>query len=191
MSEPKVGSHQLVYSIGHSNHTTEEFLALLRLYSMEVLVDIRSHPYSRYASQFNLEDLGRDIRAVGMKYIYLGRELGGRPQGSKFYDSEGHVIYALVAETPSFKEGIERLEKIIARNRSAIMCSEEDPARCHRYLLVGRVLKERGISIEHILGDGRIQTDEELAAQAGKNVQGLLFEELEEKTWRSIRSVLP
>lgn len=151
-----------IYSIGHSNHSIEKFLNLLKDFQIEVLVDIRSYPYSKYSSQFDMNNLKESVKKSGMKYLYMGGELGGKPQDTKFYDRNGNVIYSLIAQSLPFLEGISRLEKGLKYRRVAIMCSEENPGKCHRSLLVGQVLTERSITIFHIRGDGRLQTGDEL-----------------------------
>jgi uncharacterized protein (DUF488 family) len=181
-------------SIGHSNHALERFLDLLRQHRIEVLVDARSHPYSKFAPHFDTVSLKDAATRAGIKYLFMGRELGGRPDGNEFYDTEGHVLYWRVAESPLFLDGIERLENGIAKYRVALMCSEENPSACHRRLLVGRVLATRGIQIEHIRGNGSVQTEAELQAEGERhhnNGQIEFFEEpSQEKAWRSIQSVL-
>ena len=174
-------------SVGHSNHALERFLDLLRLHRLEVVVDVRSHPYSRFAPQYNRETLSEALQRVGIKYVFLGRELGGRPEGEEYYDAEGHVLYGRVAQSPVFGEGIARLENGLSRYRVAIMCSEEDPTDCHRRLLVTRVLGDRGVEVRHVRGDGRVQLERELAGAA----QGDIFNGFEETAWRSTRSVSP
>ena len=180
-----------LYTIGHSNHSEETFLGLLRVHAVQVLVDVRSQPYSSYSTHFNQEPLRQAMAAAGVKYLFLGQELGGRPEGDGFYDDDGHVLYGKVAGSELFQAGIKRLEKGISDYRIAMMCSEENPAVCHRQLLVGRVLTKRGVNVLHIRGDGRLETDEEVVARAGSDVhQPLLFGEMEKDSWRSIRSVL-
>src|SRR6266487_4680734 len=99
-----------VLTIGHSNYSVERLLELLRLHSVQVVADVRSHPYSKYASQFDREHLSKSLQDAGFQYVYLGRELGGRPRGDDFYDSKGHVYYDKVARSAVFGEGIARLE---------------------------------------------------------------------------------
>ena len=186
-----------IYSIGHSNQPIQAFLELLNKHGIQVLVDVRSHPYSRYVPHFNSPELANAVGQAKISYLFMGKELGGRPDGEEFYDAEDHVIYSSVAESPLFLKGIERLEEIGKASRVAIMCSEEDPAACHRHLLVGRVLAERGINLLHIRGDGCIQTGEELAslAEAPLYEHSLWSEQWPDsndrgsREWRSIRSV--
>jgi uncharacterized protein (DUF488 family) len=171
----------------------ETFLSLLSAHAIEVVVDTRSQPYSRYSTQFNGDKLAVELTKSDIKYLFMGNELGGRPKQQQFYDDEGHVLYSRLAQSDLFLEGIDRVEKGINKFRVALMCSEEDPTVCHRYLLIGRVLKERGARIRHIRGDGRLQSDEELESHQSPKDDGqlLLFEEPKETPWRSLRSVLP
>ncbi len=183
-----------IFSIGHSSHKLETFIGLLREYGIQVLVDTRSYPYSKYAPHFDSSVLKETISNAGMKYLYLGRELGGRPDQLEYYDASGRVLYGKVAQTENFLEGIRRLESGLKAFKVAIMCSEENPSACHRRLLVGRVLSMRGVLLYHIRGNGTLQTEAELAAQekneVGIDSQFVLFSEQKEDQWKSTQSVL-
>ncbi|MEO8493849.1 MAG: DUF488 domain-containing protein [Planctomycetota bacterium] len=179
-----------ILTIGHSNHTEEVFLDLLSRHRIDVLADVRSHPYSRYNPHFNRESLQQAVKAAGVRYLFLGDQLGGRPEDEASYDQTGHVLYWRVAESPEFLAGIERLERGRVQYRVALMCSEEDPAVCHRYLLVSRVLTERGGSVEHVRGDGTVQKQQDVDRSSGVG-QGMLFADLERDSWKSLLSVLP
>lgn len=183
-----------LFTVGHSNHALETFLALLRQHGIECVADVRSRPFSRYAPHFDAPNLKAALRGAGVAYVPLGRELGGRPDDETMYDPAGHVLYGRVAESAVFREGIERLERGGREHRVAMMCSEEDPADCHRHLLVARVLTERGAAVTHIRGDGRLQSYEAIERERTGNSrekQSLLFPEMEDDAWRSIRSVSP
>ena len=185
---PPSSSRLTLYTIGHSNHTAEKFLELLHEHGIEVLVDVRSQPFSRYNPQFNDNNLASALKAAGIRYLFMGDQLGGRPEGVEFLDDEGHALYHRMAESPQFLAGLERLEHGVGEHRVAIMCSEENPAICHRHLLVTRVISGRGIDVLHIRGDGRLETEDQIAPQ---EKQGVLFAELEEQSWKSLRSVSP
>ncbi|MBW3540978.1 MAG: DUF488 domain-containing protein [Planctomycetes bacterium] len=192
MSSGEVDSG-LIFTVGHSNHDEQTFLDLLAAHRIEVLVDVRSQPFCGYSTHFNREPLRQAVEARGVRYLFLGRELGGRPEGDEFYDDEGHVLYGRVAQSETFASGIERLQRGSREYRVALMCSEENPRVCHRWLLVTRVLRERGLDVRHIRGDGRLQSDAELDAEdadpaAPKQLR--LFAG-EEPPWRSLRSVSP
>ena len=183
-----------IFTIGHSNHEFQKFIDLLKSNEIEVLVDIRSSPYSRFAPQFNKDDFKKAIQAAGIKYLFLGKELGGKPEDPEFYDPEGFVLYSRIAESPLFLEGIERLMNGIRNYRVVLMCSEENPANCHRRLLVGRVLAEKGVQVQHIRGAGRVQSEDEVAREADQikkdNGQQSLFDPKEVPDWKSTQSVL-
>ncbi len=171
-----------LFTIGHSNHPLDRFLALLKSNRIEVLVDARTRPYSRFAPHFNKNALTASLQQLGIAYLFLGQELGGRPEGSEFYDEAGHVLYHRIADSPLFHAGITRLEDEIGQHRIAVLCSEENPAVCHRHLLVGRVMAERGAIITHIRSDGRLQSDAEIIPPRGK--ERTLFEDATTQ-WRS------
>jgi uncharacterized protein (DUF488 family) len=182
----------VLYTVGHSNHEQDHFCDLLASHKIEALVDVRSSPYSRYTPQFNAEPLKAALLGRDIRYLFLGSELGGRPASEDLYDAQGRALYHRMAETPLFQQGLERLEAGMSKFRVAVMCSEEDPAVCHRFLLVTRVLRERGVEIRHIRGDGSIASDDQIRAAAGcLQQQGVLFAEMENDSWKSLRSVLP
>jgi len=185
-----------IYTVGHSNHALERLVALLRLHEIDMLADVRSQPYSQYAPHFDRPSIESALKAAEVRYVYLGKELGGRPRGEEFYDpADGRVLYWRVAETPLFLAGITRLEAGIQRYRVAVMCSEENPEDCHRRLLVARVLVTRGVVVRHIRGDGRLEDETEWRDDTGtpREVQLSLFPaepRAGDTEWKSIRSVL-
>jgi uncharacterized protein (DUF488 family) len=174
-----------VFTIGHSNHSAEKFVDLLKRHRIEVVADIRSQPYSRHAPHFSARNLEAILFDNGIGRLFLGFELGGRPSAEEFYDLDGRVDYAQIERSQSFVNGIQRLESSIPDRRIALLCSEEDPTGCHRRLLVGRVLGERGIAVRHIRGDGSVQAEGE-----SSNDQPVLFPDSEVSVRKSIRSVL-
>ena len=154
-------------------------------YGIEVLVDTRSHPYSRHAPRFNARAIEATLSKDGIGYLFLGGELGGRPEGEEYYDDIGRVDYALLGCSRPFLDGISRLEKEIRARTVALLCSEENPIRCHRRLLVGRALEEQGFTLRHIRGDGSIQVEGET-----NGGQPVLFPESEARPRKSTRSAL-
>jgi uncharacterized protein (DUF488 family) len=178
-------------SIGHSNVSFEAFVDLLKQHEVEVVADVRTAPRSRYVPHFDSEPLRESLAEAGIKYVFLGRELGGRPEGDEFYDDYDHVLYGRLAESSLFEEGLERVLDGARKFRVAMLCSEEDPLHCHRHLLISRVLLSRGVDVTHIRGDGTLQSEGTLAMiEAGEQQQGALFDApAEERPWRSTRSV--
>jgi uncharacterized protein (DUF488 family) len=191
MDNPPQTAAPNVLTIGHSDHPIEHFLELLRTSSVEVVVDTRSYPYSNFAPQYDQQPIKEALAKSNLQYLYLGRELGGRPDGEQYYDAEGRVLYNRVADSDLFRQGLTRLESGIRKFRVALLCAEENPAQCHRRLLISRVLLTRGIAVDHIRGDGRLQSEAELAREIGQNDDQLpLFQEAEAPEWKSIPSVL-
>jgi uncharacterized protein (DUF488 family) len=164
-----------IWTVGHSRHELAALLAVLRGPGIELVADIRSQPFSRYNPQFNRQRFGAALSEAGLGYLFLGAELGGRPPEPEFYHGDGHVRYAALASTERFSAGLRRLLAEADRQRVAVLCSEEDPRRCHRRLLVGRVLTARGIPVRHIRGDGSVIRDEDLGPLPQPMNQGTLF----------------
>jgi uncharacterized protein (DUF488 family) len=174
-----------IFTIGHSNHSAEKFVGLLKQHGIEVVADVRSQPYSRHAPHFNAKDIEAILWDNGIRRLFLGFELGGRPTAEAFYDADGRVNYARIERSRSFLDGIKQLESSIRDHKTALLCSEEDPVGCHRRLLVGHVLGERGIVVRHVRGDGSVQTEGEASGD-----QPGLFPDTEVSVRKSIRSVL-
>ncbi|MEQ1406535.1 DUF488 domain-containing protein [Neorhizobium sp. Rsf11] len=151
----------MIWTIGHSTHSYEEFLSLLRRAGITAIADVRTAPYSRHFSQFNQDALKKELRLDGIAYSFLGDELGGRPKGSRYY-CDGVADYEEMARADEFKKGLDRVMEGATKYRIALMCSEHDPLDCHRCLLVGRALDQRDVAVRHILTDGSIVSHREI-----------------------------
>jgi uncharacterized protein (DUF488 family) len=145
-----------VYTIGHSHAATTRVLALLQGYQIAMLVDIRSQPYSRFAPQFNREILALSLQQSGIAYLYLGAQLGGRPQREQYRRPDGAIDDTRLVAMPAYLEGLERLQQEATHQRVAMMCAEADYRKCHRYRLVTRSLVGRGVTVAHILHTGEL-----------------------------------
>jgi uncharacterized protein (DUF488 family) len=143
-----------IYTIGHSNLAMARFIDLLRAHAIQLLVDTRSQPYSRYVPQFNREPLKASMEHAGIAYLHLGDQLGGRPRDAHYYRAQGAVDYARLAQAPFYQAGLERLKRAAEDGCLAIMCSEAGYKNCHRYHLITRSLVEEGIEVHHILHSG-------------------------------------
>lgn len=167
-----------VFSIGHSDHTAEAFVALLVRHGVSAVADVRAAPYSRHHPQFSKAALVATLRAAGLAYVYLGEQLGGLPSARVRGQMQGSG-YAAMAATEAFQEGLARVGQGRERHRIALMCAERDPIDCHRALLVGRALAGVGMAVEHILADGAIEghtaLERRLLDAAGRGEGGDLF----------------
>lgn len=129
-----------IFTIGHSNQTAEQFVALLQKHGVRLLADVRSSPASRFAPQFNRAALTRNLQEARIDYRWFGQALGGKPR----------------APEPVFSAGIADLLKVANSRPAAIMCAERDPRMCHRTHLVTPALLKNGATVTHILGDGAL-----------------------------------
>ncbi|MFE2754596.1 DUF488 family protein [Actinosynnema sp. NPDC059335] len=145
-----------VLTIGHSVHDLPTFVRLLRRHRVSAVADVRSVPLSRFTPQFNRGAIERGLRDAGIRYAFLGKELGARTEDPGCY-VDGRVRYELLAKTPEFLGGIERLLRGARTERIAVMCTEGEPLDCHRTILVARVLDEHGVPVGHVHGDGRVE----------------------------------
>ena len=152
----------VVYTIGHSNLPVEEWLSILLKLGMEILIDVRSVPYSRYAPQANREPLEEVVLDAGIDYIFMGVALGGRPKDEDACDVRGEVSYSRQVKTFAFTSALTGLLDEASRHTVCLLCSEEDPSRCHRGLLIGEELSGQGTEVRHIRGDGSIETQAEM-----------------------------
>ena len=157
-----------IYTIGHSNHSGEKFVALLLEHGVACLADVRSRPYSRYNPQFNRETLKQAAEAAGIRYAFFGESLGGRPNDPSLYD-EGNErpTYSRQRETALYREGVARLAALAAQAATAMMCSEGDPETCHRTLLITPSLLDLGLEVQHIYPDGHLEKAEPPMKQLG------------------------
>jgi uncharacterized protein (DUF488 family) len=154
----------VIFTIGHSNLAIEDFIAALRRGGVSRLVDVRSTPYSQFSPQFNRESLDDSLRSAGIGYRFEGYSMGGRPTDPTCYKTgavpEGQanylelVDYDEVARRPWFREGVGRLLDLARREPTAIMCSEEDPAHCHRYHLITQVIIDQAKVLDIRTGGG-------------------------------------
>ena len=180
-----------ILTIGHSRHSLERFIALLEAAQVTAIADVRSAPVSRFSPQFNKAALSASLAGRGIDYIFLGKELGGRPQQPAMY-TQGVADYEKMAVSPEFRVGLARLIETAERNRVAAMCSEADPLDCHRCLLVGRALAEAGNEVRHILASGDIIShtlaEERLLALEGLAEPDLLSASRDERLAEAYRS---
>ena len=149
-----------VLTVGHSNHPLETFVSLLRQHGVTTLADVRSAPFSRFNPQFNRKSLDASLQAHSIAYLFLGHALGGRPEDRSCYEN-GRVRYDRLARTPLYREGIDQVVETAGVERLALMCAEREPLDCHRTLLVGRSLAERGATVSHILADGTLEAHDD------------------------------
>ncbi len=155
-----------ILTVGHSNHEMATLLALLAAHDIQVVADVRSAPYSRHVPRFNKRELAKAVRESGMQYLFLGDVLGGKPVDPLLLDTTGKPDYDKIARRTSFHAGLDRLAEGVGKGfRIVLLCAEENPADCHRHLLLARSLEEQHrIKVVHLRKDGSCQTAQDLFA---------------------------
>lgn len=168
MSEPNI------LTIGHSNHALATFVALIEGSHISLIADVRSRPVSRFVPHFNRKPLEAALAEHGVSYLFLGRELGGRPDDPALVRN-GKPDYALMARTPAFAAGLARIIERSANEKVALLCAERDPIDCHRFHLIARALAARQIGVAHILPTGEIEPHADTESRARRYAPGDLF----------------
>ena len=156
MSSPPQ-NHSL-FTLGHSNLEWPTFQQTLRCFGIGLLIDVRSRPHSSRYPQFSQPEFEEALRAAGLRYLFLGEELGGRPEDPKAYGENGVVNYSVRRRAHDFQRGIDRVLAEVQLHTLALLCAEEDPLSCHRFLMVCPELVARGAEPQHIRKGGVLET---------------------------------
>lgn len=146
----------MIFSIGHSNHSLEDFINLLQLHQIQILVDVRTSPYCKYATWFNKNELAQTVEKNNMEYLYLGRELGGYPSNPEYITATRKIDYKRYAQSEEYQNTLQFLIEETTGKKASIMCAEADPKQCHRHMLITKSLLEKEIDVVHILADGTL-----------------------------------
>jgi uncharacterized protein (DUF488 family) len=152
-------SHQL-FTVGHSAMEAPALVKLLQQSDITLLADVRSNPRSLRFPHFDREELTSTLKLSGIRYLFLGEELGGRPEDLKAYRSDGVVDYRARRNSSGFRAGVDRVIEELAQRDLALMCAEEDPLTCHRFLMICPELVTLGLNPRHIRKGGVIETQQ-------------------------------
>jgi len=162
-----------LFTIGHSSHPIERFLALLAAPGVTGVVDVRSRPFSRRFPWFSQTRLAQHLQGQSIAYLPRGDALGGRPDDPALL-RDGIADYEAIAATRHFQSGLDEISALSKHGRPCLMCAEREPLDCHRFLLVARALADRGLRVAHLLADGSIEphaaTEDRLLAAIGADV---------------------
>lgn len=151
----------LCHTVGHSVYPIEEFIALLKQNGINCIVDVRSSPYSKFASQYNREILTDELKKAGILYLFMGDALGARYEDKTLLFPDGKVDFEKVRETEEFQKGIGRVIDGLKKGYCvSLMCSEKEPFDCHRFVLVSKSLQDAGIEVQHITPDAVVLNSE-------------------------------
>lgn len=148
-----------MFSIGYATKPMDVYIDQLRQHGVNVVADVRSVPFSKVFHDYHQDALRQALKRAGLRYVYLGLELGPRSRDPAHYNDEGQVQFDRMMGSDLFKTGIQRLLSGVEKGFTiALSCAEKDPAVCHRSLLVGWALREyHGVELKHILHEGDIE----------------------------------
>lgn len=151
-----------LYTIGHSIHSSNFFLELIKNYNINCLVDVRSNPYSRYTPQYNMNELKRFLISNQIYYIFMGEEFGARRKDKSLF-TNGYLDFEKVIKDSLFQKGIERINNGLEKNfKIVFMCTEKDPIDCHRSILVARAFQDINYKVLNIREDGNYETQSQI-----------------------------
>jgi len=147
----------LIYTIGHSTHTIEYFIELLKKHHIDTIIDVRSTPGSSFVPQFNKGILINTLKKNNINYRSFADEFGARQKDNELLDSDGKVDFEKLIKTKKFLSAIAQLQDLLNKEvRIALMCSEADPTECHRFSVLSHYLVRHNFCVKHILKDGRL-----------------------------------
>ncbi|MEN6595228.1 MAG: DUF488 domain-containing protein [Clostridiaceae bacterium] len=151
-----------IYTIGYSGFKIESFIETIKSYSISLVVDVRSKPYSTYFSDFNKETIKEKLEKQGVYYRNYACEFGARQEDINFYEHT-YMDFEKFAKSDQFLSGFSKLVKAMEANYSfVLMCAEKDPVNCHRAILVARAFYEQGYIVKHIMSNGSIITQHDI-----------------------------
>jgi uncharacterized protein (DUF488 family) len=158
-----------VLTIGYAGLSKDAMCALLLEHNVQAIADVRSSPYSKTFPDYGKEQIPKWLAEKGIRYAYLGDELGPRSKNNQHYKDD-QVQFDLLSQTELFKSGLRRLAKGSETMRIAIMCAENDPMTCHRSLLVAEYGQSNDMSFSHILKNGSKETHQEMLKRGMKSL---------------------
>jgi len=140
-----------LFTIGYTGFKIESFLKELKSNEINVIIDVRSSPYSERYSEYNRENLERILSSNGIYYRNYKQEFGARQENRDFYSSDGYLDFELFAKSKQFLSGVEKIKNSIEKGyRIAFLCAENEPIKCHRTILVARTFHELGYNVIHL-----------------------------------------
>ena len=151
-----------LFTIGHSNHSLENFKKILSDNNIHYVLDVRSIPRARFVPHFNEKQLSHYLNSINVNYANMGKYFGARQTQKEYYSQEGYLDFELFRESDLFQIGLNTTLKLLENSNVLLLCMERDPIDCHRAIMVGRGFELSRIKVNHILFDSTIITQDEL-----------------------------
>ena len=151
-----------IYTIGYSGFRIDEFISRIKKYKINVVIDVRSSPYSQYFKEYNKENLDKVLKENRIHYRNYNLEFGARQIEKKYYPN-GYLDFELFSKSENFLSGVKKLESSIKQNYTfVLMCAEKDPYTCHRTILVARAFFKLGYKIVHLMPNEKNLTQKDI-----------------------------
>lgn len=163
-------------------------MGLLKTHGIELLIDVRSRPTSRYR-HFVGPSLEVALGSEHIAYKYMGDNLGGHPKDDRYYNERGRVVYQRIASERGFRRAVQVAIEQAREFQTVLMCSEGDPSMCHRHPLLARELLVRGCNVQHVLRDGKLQDASTTFNFTVSPQLPLMIEAGEDDSWESPKRI--
>lgn len=155
-----------IFSIGYAAYSIDAFVQQLKKYNITCIVDVRSHPFSQYNTDYNKDTLEAKLNGNRILYRNYAVEFGARQSDKSYYSKDGYMDFEVYAKSKQFKQGVQKIIKGMNIGYVfALMCAEKDPINCHRSILIGRQFSLAGVPTYNILADDKIETQAELESR--------------------------
>jgi uncharacterized protein (DUF488 family) len=155
--------NKTVYTIGYTGFTTEKFLATLKHYNINVVIDVRSSPYSERYADYNKDNIEKLLKENGIYYRNYVTEFGARQDNNTFYADDGILDFELFARSKQFQAGVTKIQNSLEKGYSVVLlCAEKNPIQCHRTILVARAFHNLGYTVLHLLPEQKTLTHDQI-----------------------------
>ena len=159
----EVDMNNILYTIGYSGYTIDEFLNELKSNMINVLIDVRSSTYSKYYPDYNSSTLENFLSKHDIYYRTYSSEFGARQNNPSFYSSDGILDFEKFSKSEQFQSGVQKIRDSLNKNyKVALMCAEKNPTQCHRAILVSRKFADLGYEIIHLMPDGETKNQKQI-----------------------------
>ncbi|GBU20297.1 hypothetical protein R80B4_00173 [Fibrobacteres bacterium R8-0-B4] len=153
----------MLFTIGYTTFKSDDFIDVLKHYGINVVIDVRSLPYSRYHAQYDKEIVERILKSNKIYYRNYSNEFGARQTEQRYFSRDGYLDFELFTESKRFRHGFDKIKDSLTKGFNIVlMCAEKDPAVCHRSIMISRVFHNNGETVNHILADGNTESQNDI-----------------------------
>jgi uncharacterized protein (DUF488 family) len=155
-----------LFTVGYTSFTLPQMLEVISDYGIDVVVDVRSNPFSAHYPDYNKNIFESVLRKHKISYHNYAEEFGAQQTDIKYYSKDGYLDFELFAKSEPFLKGFARIDESVKSGDSVmLMCAEKDPAQCHRAVMISKVFANNGYDVKHLLQDGTIKSQSDIETQ--------------------------